>query len=475
MPFVGRTRELALLQRELARETPSLVVLFGRRRVGKSTLILEALRERPHVYYQATRVTDADNQALFRAQAARSIGNDDPVLAGVEGWESLLGYLRRIAEAAVPGLTVVLDEFPYLCEANPALPSIVQKVWDGVRTSRVPMNLILCGSSIGFMEELLAERNPLHGRQSAEMDVAPLSYREAAEFFPGWSAEDQLRAFGVFGGMPYYLSLCDPEVSVRENVLRVILADGAPLREEPGHLLQAELQNVARYASILRAVADGCTKRAEILNRVLSRTEVAVSLTPYFQRLEVLRLLRSEVSLDVRKRERTRNARFYLDDPFLAFHYRFVLPFASALEAGHAEEVFESAILPRFDEYMGERFEEICRQWLRLHGKERLASVAAEVGRIWTGEYDIDVASTLLNGAQGFGECKWWSKPVGQHVLDRLTTTTAATPYRRSGAEPYLLLFGRSGFTPELTTRAAEDSRLILLGPDDLVRGSAGG
>lgn len=466
--FVGRQRELAVLQRELNGAKPSLVVVYGRRRVGKSTLILRALEGRAHVYFQATRVTDPDSQELFRRQIGRALGSD-PILDGLVGWEALLGYLQRQAEARYPGLTVVLDEFPYLCEANPALPSIVQKVWDGVRATGSPLNLILCGSSISFMEELLAERNPLHGRQSAELDVAPLSYREAAEFFPSWSPEDRLRAYGVFGGMPYYLSLCAPERTLADNIRDVILVDGAPLSEEPEHLLHAELQNVARYASILRAVADGCTQRSEILNRVLSKEEVGTSLTPYFHKLEALRLLRTEVSLDVRDPDRARNARFYLNDPFLAFHYRFVLPHGSALEAGHAQEVLEEVILPRLDHYMGERFEEICRDWVRLHGRERLPSSAREVGRIWGSDFDIDVAATLLNGEQAFGECTWWADPVGLNKLERLEESSARTRYRRRDGSPYYLLFARSGFTPELEARAGEDPRVILVTPRQLL------
>jgi len=470
--FIGRTRELAVLERELSGQAPSLVVLYGRRRIGKSTLILRALQERPHIYFQATRVADPDSQDLFKAQALRTLGGDT-VLSGLVGWEAILSYLQRLSETTHPGLTVVLDEFPYLCEANSALPSIVQKVWDGVRRAGAPMKLILCGSAIAFMEELLAERNPLHGRQSAELDVSALSYREAAEFFPGWDPIDRLRGYGVFGGVPYYLSLVDPTKSLAENILRIVLMDGAPLREEPARLLQAELQNVARYASILRAVADGCTKRPEILSRVLTSGESGTSLTPYFHRLEALRLLRRETSLDVRDPERSRNSRYFLDDPFLAFHYRFVLPYGSALEAGHAEEVLDDAILPRLDEYMGARFEEICRDWLRLYGRERLQSSAREVGRIWAADYDIDVAGTLLNGVQVFGECKWWAGPVGANVLAELQERSQRTPYRRGDEPVHYLLFARGGFTPELLA-AERGTGVVLMGANELLAEEAG-
>lgn len=466
--FHGRARELRVLERERARAGPSLVVIYGRRRVGKSTLILRALEGVPHIYYQATRVTDADNQELFKRAAQRVLG-DDAILAGLSGWESLLGYCRRLSETTLPGLTVVLDEFPYLVDANRALPSIVQKAWDATRSSGSPLKLVLCGSAISFMEALLAERNPLHGRQSAELDVMPLPLREAAEFFPEWSVKDRLQAYGIFGGMPYYLSLCDPDRALAENIRELILADGAPLREEPDHLLQAELQNVARYASILRAVADGCTKRSEIMNRVLAKGEEGISLTPYFQKLEALRLIRTEVSLDVRDPDRSRNTRYLLEDPFLTFHFRFVLPYRSALEADQAEAVFAEAIAPRLDEYMGERFEDMCRQYVRLHAAEHLPSAAREVGRIWAADYDIDVAGTLLNGDRVAGECKWWQRPVGRNILDRLRETSRSNRYYRAEVRTHDLLFSKSGFTEELNRVADADRSVILIDPPRLL------
>ncbi len=254
--FIGREREVAALTRILTTSKPALVVLYGRRRVGKSTLLRHVVRNFDAIYYQATRVADGDNQDLFKRVTASVLGTD-PILAGVTSWEGLLNYLAQHAGRRGRPLIVILDEFPYLCEGNAGLPSIVQKVWDGIRERRIPLVLVLCGSRISFMETLLAERNPLHGRQSAEFVIQPLTYREAARFVPRWSVEDRLRLFGVFGAMPYYLSLLDPATSLAANVQRLLLNEGAPLREEPTHLLQAELNQIARYASILRAIADG--------------------------------------------------------------------------------------------------------------------------------------------------------------------------------------------------------------------------
>lgn len=465
--FVGRARELAALEGEFDREKPSLAVIYGRRRVGKSTLLQKALEGRRHVYYQATRVSDADSQALFKAAIAQALG-PDPLLEAVSGWEGIFAYLRA---AAVSGgsLVVALDEFPYLCDDNGALPSIVQKVWDQVGRDAIPLKLVLCGSHVAFMEELLAERNPLHGRQTRDLEVGPLSFREAAALLPGWKPEAALQAFGVFGGMPFYLAFVDPADDLAGNVRRLVLEDGAPLREEPLHLLQAELNSPARYASILRAVADGMTVRGEIVNRVLQKgEEQSGGINPYIDRLERMRLLRRMYSLDVAAPEKSRNTRYFLNDPFLAFYFRFVLPNASALQAGHAESVYRLSIEPYLDENMGVRFEEICRAWLTLYGQERLGVPAKVVGKIWSRSYDVDVAGELLDGSRIAGECKWWKKPAGGNVLTDLAHESAQNRYY-AGGDPVFLIFAKSGFTPELKERQSD--RLHLLTPADLLNG----
>jgi uncharacterized protein len=467
LSFIGRREELAALRRELERDRPSVVTVFGRRRVGKSRLLMEATRETPTIYYQATRVADSLSVELFKDQVG-SVVERDPVLDGLSDWLGVLSYLEGAAAGRVPGLTVVLDEFPYLCDSNPALPSLVQKFCDGLRERGTRMNLVLCGSRVSFMEELLGERNPLHGRQTLQLDVGPLPFRDASRFFPAWPPEERLRAYGVFGGMPHYLSLCDPEGSLESNVRELVLATGAPLADEPMNLLQAELRDVTRYATILGAIADGCTVSGEIIGRV---REIGSSsgLAPYIQKLEKLRLIRIVRSLDASPKER--NRRYYLDDPFLAFWYRFVLPNASALSAGHDRDVWLHAVRPYQDRYMGGLFEWICRDYVRLYAPERLPAAAREVGQVWGDDFDIDVAGTLLDAHTFSGECKWWDGPVGANVIERLRETTAAAAYYRGRAPDthVFLLFSRSGFTNEVEEIARTDPMNLLFTPETLL------
>ena len=468
--FIGREREVAALTRILTSPQPALVVVYGRRRVGKSTLLRHVIKRLGAVYYQATRVADADNQDLFK-RAITSVCGSDPVLEGLTGWESIFHHLGHYARQRTEALVVVLDEFPYLCEGNSGIPSIVQKVWDDIREQRIPLILVLCGSRISFMETLLAERNPLHGRQSAEFAIQPLTYRDAAAFVPRWSLEDRLRLFGVFGTMPYYLSLLDPAAPLAANVHRLILDEGAPLREEPTHLLQAELNQIARYASILRAIADGCTQLKDIAGRVLPSSEGGSALTSYLATLQGLRLISAAHSLDVRDPERRRNARYYLEDPFLAFHYRFVLPNLSAIQAGHGRAVYRDSIAPHLDAYMGEWFEVICRQWVRFYAEERLPTVAQAVGKIWAGDYDIDVAGELLDGTGVAGECKWRRDATGANVLRELQGRVVDNPFYTSRNRPGIvyLIFSRSAMTTELRRNAADSKSIVVLGPAELI------
>jgi hypothetical protein len=465
--FQGRDREIAALKTTLGR-SPALIILYGRRRVGKSALLHEALKHTPHIYFQATRLTDADNQSTFKAQAVRQM-DLGTTFQGLTGWEYLLGAVRERA-AASPGLTLVLDEFPYLCEANPALPSVIQKIWDETGRASAPFNLILCGSRIAFMSELLAERNPLYGRHSAVMDLKPLPFRDALRFFRGWSAEDQVRGFAVFGGMPYYLKLVDPAETLAQNIQRLFLAaEAAPLREEPQHLLEAELQNVGRYASILRAAAAGATKRSEIINRIFGPGDASDSISAYLERLIALRLLKQESSMDSRAPERASNVRYQVADPFLSFHYRFVTPNLTALETAPPEEVYAALIAPFLDEYVSVPFEEMAREYVRRYGRETLPAAAREVGRIWTRDYDIDVTGELLDGSAVFGEAKWSVKHLGLNLIVQLNTRITQTSYLKTVPNKHLLLFSRSGFSPELTAAAASDPQIRLISLDALL------
>lgn len=462
--FIGREAELGDLKAEIAKDRASLVIAYGRRRVGKSALLQEATHDRPAVFYQATRIASSLNLAAFKEETQRALGVD-PLVDGIGDWLGILHYLASAAQRT-PGLIVILDEFPYLVDVDPTLPSIVQKFWDSGVASKGHLKLFLCGSMIAQMEDLLAEKNPLYGRKTMSLEVEPLPLRDAAKFFPDYSAEDLILTYAIFGGIPYYLELCDPRASLEANVVHLLLSGRAPLIDEPMNLLQSELRDVQRYSSIISAVADGCTKSSEIIGRVKEISD-SRALSPYLEKLSRMHLIRPTKSMDATERER--NRRYFLCDSLMAFWHRFVRPNLSSVTRGFGREVYRHQINPMLDDYMGWQFEEICREHVRRHIQDRASAPAQEVGQIWHADYDIDIAGRLLDDSMIYGECKWWSDPVGENVLNTLSSRAHLTNYGSGARHRYLVLCSRKGFTSEPQTRAAHDPSILLYSPETLL------
>jgi uncharacterized protein len=458
--FIGRNAELAALRSEFSAHRATLAIVYGRRRIGKSTLIREAAKGRLHIFYQATRVTTSLNLEAFKLEIARTVGADD-LLNGIADWSALLHYLARAAEHH-HGLIILLDEFPYLADSDPALPSVIQKFWDSGAAGSGNLKLVLCGSMIAQMEELLAERNPLYGRKTLALDLGPLPLREAVQFVPHYNAEDKLITYAIFGGVPFYLQMLDTAASIRDNIVRLLLTPTGILADEPTAILQSELREITRYASILAAIGDGCTKHGEIIGRVKEIGDLK-SLSPYLDKLMRMRLIYAVNSMDAGPRQRDR--RYFISDPLLGFWHRFVRPNLSSVTQGFGVQVWKHQIAPYLDDFMGAGFEEICREHARQYSQERLPAPAREIGRIWEADYDIDVAGQLLDGSVLYGESRWWKDPVGENVLNELVARSSRTSYGHGNDRRYFVMYSRKGFTSALRRRGKADPSVILHTP----------
>ncbi|MCD6360935.1 MAG: ATP-binding protein [Armatimonadetes bacterium] len=463
--FIDREQELAALSKAYATDQAEFFVIYGRRRVGKTELIALFCRDKPHVYFEAARLPDGENLAHFVREAARALNDAILRAANYTEWEPPLEYLARVAQRE--RLIVVLDEFPYLCEAKPALPSLIQRFWDQHgQFSR--MFLILCGSSVSFMEnEVLVYRSPLYGRRTGQIHLLPLHYRDAAKFVPRYGAEDKARVYGIAGGMPMYLAQFDDRRSIAANVQRAMLSVGGVLYDEVEYLLRSELREPHVYGSILEAIARGLTKRNEITQRV---RQVAGIEKPdqYLRTLEALRLIERVAPLTSRVRNKPGRGRYFIADNFLRFWYRFVLPNRSRLELGMAEEVWREDIEPHLDDYMGLAFEQICRDYVRRFAAEKLPVQAKEVGVFWHRDGEIDVLSLNTDGSVYCGECKWSRQPMDLRDLEALVRKTALLPQDWREREIRYVLFCRGGFTDDLRRRE-DGERLILVTLEDLL------
>jgi AAA+ ATPase superfamily predicted ATPase len=294
-----------------------------------------------------------------------------------------------------------------------------------------------------------------------------MSLREAAEFVPQWEPADAISLFSVLGGVPYYLDMCDQSQTLVENIKRLFLVPSASLQEEPEFLLRSELNEPRRYASIAAAIADGATKPSEIVSRVHGLSEAA-EVSTYLVRLQQMRVVARERSLDAD--ERSRNTRYALQDPLFRFWYRFVRPNLGALGRGFGDDLWARSIQPHFNEYMGPAFETVARDHLRDHAQERFGVPAGDIGRIWGGDFEIDIAGRLLDGSAVFGECKWENALIGESIRNRLEEYVAKTRYAEDARSRHLVFFARKGFTEELRKTAEIDGGVQLFDLEELVR-----
>jgi hypothetical protein len=374
--FIGRARELAVLQEFAASGKPELFVLYGRRRVGKTELLQQLCRSRRAVYFLAAQVRDKDNLRAFREALAEALA--DPLIGSVEfpDWTAALNVAAE--RAGAERLIVVLDEFPYLCEANPGLPSLIQRFWDQ-RGKRSALMLVLCGSQVSFMEEeVLAERSPLFGRRTGQRRLEPLAPSEALAFHPSWEREQALLAYGILGGMPAYLGRFEERRSIEENLLSEVLRPEGYLFDEVHYLLHTELSNPSTYNSILSAVARGSERVGDI---ALSVGVDSTTANKYLHVLRELRLVEREVPLTDPDPLRSRRGIYRIADRYVAFHFRHVQPHLSLIEAGRGARILEQYVQPDYPRLVAEARTELLLERLRQAGAELIGEEIVELGR----------------------------------------------------------------------------------------------
>jgi hypothetical protein len=353
-----------------------LFVLYGRRRVGKTELLQQLCIGRRAAYFLAAQVRDKDNLRAFRKVLEEALG--DPLIASVEfpDWGAALTFAAE--RTGTERLVLVLDEFPYLCESNPGLPSLIQRFWD-LRGKRSSLMLILCGSQVSFMEkEVLAERSPLFGRRTGQRRLDPLAPSEALGFFRTWEREQALLAYGIVGGMPAYLGRFDERVTLEENLLREVLRPEGYLFDEVHYLLHTELTNPSTYSSILAAVARGAERVGDVALAVGVDSPTA---NKYLHVLRELRLVEREVPLTDPDPLRSRRGVYRIADRFVAFHFRHVQPHLSLIEAGRGVRVLEEFVRPDFPRLVAEARGELLLERLRSDAAELVGEEIADVGR----------------------------------------------------------------------------------------------
>lgn len=482
MTFIDRIEELRELEDRWG-PRPQLYLLWGRRRVGKSALIREFARGKDAIIYQAVTGTAADQLSLLtrRIRAWR----DDPVLAAAPlvNWDQAFAYLEglgRTRRSQGSPLLLVFDEVQYLDEADASIISRLQEFLEVVKHDDLPLFIVIAGSSISFFEERILI-GKVFGRRTAGGLLAPLGYRDGARFFPSWTPVDQVRAWAVLGGMPYYLEQFDPERSLAWNIRQRILRRNQVLYNEAELLLRDELRDAPTYLSVLSAIAGGDTKVSDIH----ARTRVPVtSLSSILRRLERLHLIERMVPV-TEDAARSKRGLWLISDNYLAFWFRFVRPNAVELEAGRADDIWADEVAPNLDRFVSKpAFERLCRAFVRDGiGRDRRLPSRGSVGAWWGGITESSPGGprtvqresevVVIDGRRLVlvGEAKWTDGRVGREALDQLRRTASSLPGYEPG-KTRLALFARDAFSDDLR-RAEADGEVLLLTARDMLEVAA--
>jgi len=333
------------------------LVVYGRRRVGKTVLLMEFCKDKPCIFYTTKEASEKDVLENFSQSIFSFYGFEG--LASFNSWEQAFLFLSERAKSK--STVLVLDEFPYMVNSSKSLPSVLQNLIDR-QLGNSQLFLIICGLSMSFIEkEVLSYKSPLYGRRSGQLEVQPFDFFEARKFFPNYSFEDQLAAYGILGGIPQYLKTFNDRESIYENIRSQILNKTSFLYEEPIFLLRQELREPSTYNSIIEAIATGSTKLNQISTKVGIENDKCAK---YLASLIELRIVKK--IYPVTKKENRRNSLYKLNDNFFRFWYRFVFPNRSLIEMEKVEKVVEEKIKPYFSTYMGYTFEQVCKigKWL---------------------------------------------------------------------------------------------------------------
>ena len=457
--FVDREQEMETLQSEYKRDGSALVILYGRRRVGKTTLISEFIKGKKALFFLASEESEAQNRNAFKDKVAEFIDSDLLRSADIKSWDALFKAIMETPFESKP--VIVIDEFQYLGKANPAFPSIFQRIWEEILKDKSVM-VILCGSLISMMEsQTLSYDSPLYGRRTAQIRLKQIPFGYYHEFFPGKNRKELIEMYAVTGGVPKYIELFSESSDVYTAIEKCVLNRSGYLYDEPHFLLQQEVSEVGSYFSIIRAIAAGNSK----LSAISSLLEIkATSLTKYLKTLIDLDILEREVPVTEDNPEKSKKGLYRIKDNYLRFWFAFVYPNRSFIESGHSGIVMSKVKKSLIKNHTAFVYEDVCkeRMW-DLNGEGVWPFYFTKLGSYWDSNTEIDIAALDPDGNNLIlGECKYWSEPVGISVLRNLEAKTDTISWKRDLRKVWYVLFSASGFTEELQREAASREDLIL-------------
>ncbi len=460
--FIGRKTELQELEERYDSSDFQMTVIYGRRRIGKSTLIKEFIKDKRAVYYTATKAGINKNIELWGKRALEIFAPEMGTLS-FQTIDDLLSFLGKHSEEE--RTVVVIDELPYLAESDKSIMSVLQKYIDNY-WMHGQMFLILCGSSVSFMEnEVLGEKSPIFGRRTSQIKLDAFDYLESAEFVPAYSYEEKAICYGITGGTAKYLAMLDDKKSLDENIVQLFFKKTGYLYEEPNNLLTQEFRNVSTYNDIISAIAAGANK----VNEIADKAHVEQSMA--FHALQ--NLIATDIVLKenaITDESNKKKVQYILKDSMFRFWYKFVPDGMVAIELDRGEIYYHNVVKPKISEFMGAVFEEICKHYTLICGIEgRLACFVTTVGKWWGTHQkkrvtiDIDVVGLDKMAKKAvLGESKYRNEPIDKKIYEELREKDGLISKEYKVVQ--YVLFSKNGFTEWVLERnERDDVRLVGL------------
>ena len=460
--FHCRENELRDMNRRYNKGNFECLIVYGRRRVGKTALINEFCKNKPTVFFSALNASDKENlEALSKAIYEKDHPGMDsaPVY---QSFDAAFDEITRMAEKE--RLVFVIDEYPYLAKANKSISSRLQHIIDHTWKNG-QLYLILCGSSMSFMEyQVLGYESPLYGRRTGQYKIQALTYKEITTFNPTLIPEEQSLVYGVTGGIPHYINKLDVYEDVDEALKENLFNTSSYLFEEPENLLKQELREPAIYNSVITAIAGGASHANEIATKVGVESAVCAK---YLKVLLDLGIIKKETPITEKPGKKTI---YTIGDNFFRFWYRFVPQNTSAISAGRIEQIYEPVIKRHLSDYMGLVFEQMCREYLLRYASD-LPIILSDVGQWWgtdskaKKEVQIDIVGSPVEGDEYIiGSCKYRNTIIG---VDEFELIKHYADVFGKGKKYHFYIFSKSGFTKDLQELGDKgDVKLITL--DDM-------
>ena len=460
--FYCREEELRKLNKRYHAGDFECIIIYGRRRVGKTTLINEFCKDKPTIFFSALNTTEIENLESLSKSIMNYERPDMDVTPEFKTYDAALDELTALATHE--RIVFVIDEYPYLAKAKPSISAMLQHIIDH-KWNNSKMFLILCGSSMSFMEnQVLGQESPLYGRRTGQFKIAPLDYKESAVFHPDLSNEDNALIYGITGGVPHYINKLGVKESVDEALLDNFFDRSSYLYEEPANLLKQELREPAIYNAIITAIAQGASRINDIALKTGQENSVV---SKYLGTLIDLGIVKKETPVTEKIGKKTI---YELADNFFRFWYRLVPANMSAIDSGRIQKSYANSIKKNLPDYMGLTFEHMCRDYLLYYEKD-LPIELNQVGQWWgtdnknKKQVQIDIVGTPVKGDEYIiGSCKYQNEKIG---LDELELIREYAQVFGKGKKYYYYIFSKGGFTEGLI-QAQNRREVKLIGLDDL-------